>query len=229
MVEAKNKIYLVTGGLSRQRQRAIKKIKRNIFQQEDSLFTLTTLYSEDLDLNHFKELVFTLSFQNQKIILIKNFTSLSKPVKKYLSESLPKVLVSNYLIFESDTPHYCLKAKKRVARDDFFSFIFKNSIKYQGKKSLITSATIEDFRSKLYQNDLKGCLFFLEELLSSKSREKILATQILGLLTSKFSYLKDSKKKEKALAQLWRADRCLKETNIDVRLLIERLIVGLIS
>ncbi len=228
MVEQQNQIYLITGGKASQRQAAIDNLRKKIFEKDSSVFDLVILQAKDLNLNYFKELALTFSFQQKKILLIKDFTDLGRQIKSFLLENFSKILQISYLIFESETSYSLLKTKKKIFSDDFFNFVFKKSIKYEGKTKA-GPITIDDFCKKLYQNDLKSCLSMAEEMLSSKNKEKIIATQILGAITAKVSRLTDLRKKKEALTYLWRTDRALKETNIDIRLLIERLLANLIQ
>lgn len=226
MVEQKNKMYLVTGGDFFQRRKDIIKIKKKIFEEAGSKFNLVTLYAKDLDLDYFKNLVFTFSFRKKKIILLKGFSDLSKPATGFLFDNLAKVLSINYLIFESDTPCSLLRKNKKIAANSFFEIVFEKSIGYENKVSS-SRVTMEDFCRKLYRDDLQACLFIADELLSSKSKEKTVAAQILGVLVSRFSSLGDAQRKKEAFVHLWQADRALKETSIDARLLVERLLVNL--
>lgn len=226
MVERKSNIYLVAGGSFRQRQEAVKEIKKKISEKEKPPVELFTLYAASLSLESFQDSVSTLSFQKKKIILVKNFTVLPKPVKKLFTACLSKVLDFNYFIFESETPYFSLAKDKRISSDNFFQMIFGKSVKYQGRRQK-RELTIEDFRNLLYREDFKGCLFAIEGLLNSKSKEKAFAVQAVGILAGKFAYFRDHKKKKEALDCLWEADRRLKETNLDPRLILERLLVGL--
>lgn len=228
MVGAKSKTYLVSGGKPSQRRQVINNIKREIFKSQGGTFRVVTLYGGDIKPDPFKDLVFTFSFQKKKIILIKNFISLSKSVRKFIFDNFSKILQNNYLIFDSEKPHPLLKKNKKIAADDFFNYVLEKSIAYQGKAGA-AEITFDDFRKKLYKNDLDSCLFILEELLSKKGQNKFLATQILGLITSKFSYLRESREKEEAFNQLWQTDRALKQSNVDIRLLMERLLVKLFA
>ncbi|MFO8053094.1 MAG: hypothetical protein R6U54_03945 [Candidatus Omnitrophota bacterium] len=228
MVRVKLKTYLVSGGKPFQRQKIINNIKREIFKDEKSSLRAVTLYAGDLNLESFKDLVFTLSFQKRKIVLIKDFINLSKPARSFLFENIQKILNYNYIIFESELPYFSLKKKKRIVSDDFFSYILKKSKRYE-ERSYPAELSVDDFRKKLYKNDLASCLFILEELLSSKTKSNKIAPQILGLIIAKFSYLRNPDNQEKAFNQLWQADRALKQSNTDIRLLIERLLIKLFA
>ncbi|MCF7871106.1 MAG: hypothetical protein K9L95_03865 [Candidatus Omnitrophica bacterium] len=228
MVEKTNKTYLVSGGEPSRRRRAINNIKKTIFEDEGFALRAVTLYAAEVGLDSFKDLVFTLSFQKKKVILIKDFTGLPKDLRKFLFGSLKKVLKYNYLIFDSELPYSLLAKNKKIISDNLFNFILKESIKYQGKTAL-AELSVDDFRKELYKNNLNSCLFILEELLSSKGKGKTAATQILGLIIAKFSYLRKSNKKEELFNQLWQADRALKQSNLDIRLLMERLLVKLFA
>ncbi|MCF7873623.1 MAG: hypothetical protein K9L84_02675 [Candidatus Omnitrophica bacterium] len=228
MVGAKSKAYLVSGGKPFQRRKIINNIKRDIFKNEGSALRAVTLYAGDLNLDSFKDLVFTLSFQKKKVILIKNFISLAKPAREFLFANIQKIFDYNYIIFESEIPYFSLKKKKKIISDVFFSYVLEKSIRHEGKV-YPAELSIDDFRKQLYRNDLKSCLFILEELLGSKTKGKAVATQILGLVTAKFSYINSSRKKEKAFDQLWQADRALKQSNTDIRLLMERLLIKLFA
>ncbi|MCF7887547.1 MAG: hypothetical protein K9L71_03970 [Candidatus Omnitrophica bacterium] len=228
MVGKTNKTYLVSGGKPFWRRRAINNIKKKIFEDEGFTLRAVTLYAAEVGLDSFQDLVFTLSFQKKKVILIKDFTSLPKNVRKFLFGSLKKALSYNYLIFDSELPHSTLEKNKKIIADDLFNFILKRSIKYQSK-TYSTELSVDDFRKELYKNNLSSCLFILEELLSSKGKGKAAATQILGLIIAKFSYLRKSNKKEELFNQLWQADRALKQSNLDIRLLMERLLVKLFA
>ncbi|MCF7872749.1 MAG: hypothetical protein K9L80_00875 [Candidatus Omnitrophica bacterium] len=228
MVGEKFKTYLVSGGSLTQRRKIINNIKRDIFTGEKSRLRAVTLYAGDINLDSFKDLVFTLSFQKKKVVLIKDFISLSKPIRKFLFENIQKILNYNYIIFESEIPYFSLGKKKKIASDSLFKYIIKNSKRYN-ERALPAEISIEDFRNQLYRNNLSSCLFILEELLSSKTKSNKIAPQILGLIIAKFSYLKNSDNQEEAFNQLWQADRALKQSNIDIRILIERLLIKLFT
>lgn len=228
MVEAKVKPHLICGGSPHQRRRSINNVKKEIFKSRGIVLRAITLYGADINLQSFKDLIFTFSFQKKKIILIKDFTSLAKPVRKFIFDNFTKILKNNYLIFDSDSPYSKLQKNKKMLTDDFFNYLFKESIIRQFRPEPL-EVNFDDFRKKLYKNDLDSCLFILEELLSKKGNNKLLATQILGLITSKFSYLHESQKRKEAFSQLWQTDRALKQSNIDVRLLLERLLIKLFT
>jgi hypothetical protein len=228
MVGEKFKTYLVSGGGPTQRQKIINNIKRSIFKEEKSILRAVALYAGDINLDSFKDLVFTLSFQKKKVVLIKDFISLSKPIRKFLFDNIQKVLNYNYIIFESEISHFSLGKKKRITSDSLFNYIIKNSKKY-GQRALPAELSIEDFRNQLYKNNLSSCLFILEELLSSKTKSNKIAPQILGLIIAKFSYLRNFDHQEKAFNQLWQADRALKQSSIDTRILMERLLIKLFA
>jgi hypothetical protein len=228
MVEKNSKTYLVSGGKPLWRRRTINNIKRKIFEDEGFALRVVILYGAEVDLDSFQDLVFTLSFQKKKVILIKDFTSLPKNVRKFLFSGLNKALNYNYLIFDSELPYSILEKNKKIIGDDLFNVILKQSIKYQSK-TYSTELSVDDFRKELYKNNLTSCLFILEELLGSKGRGKAAAPQILGLIIAKFSYLRESNKKEELFNQLWQTDRALKQSNLDIRLLMERLLIKLFA
>lgn len=228
MVGEKFKTYLVSGGGFTQRRKIINNIKRDIFAGEKSRLRAVTLYAGDINLDSFKDLVFTLSFQKKKVVLIKDFISLSKPIRNFLFENIQKILNYNYIIFESEIPYFSLEKKKKIASDSLFRYIIKNGKRYN-EKALPAEISIEDFRNQLYRNNLSSCLFILEELLSSKTKSNKIAPQILGLIIAKFSYLRNSNNQEKAFNQLWQADRALKQSSIDIRILMERLLIKLFA
>ncbi len=226
MVVQPGNIYLVTGGTVFQRRKTIDKIKRTILKGKSSELSFTTLHAEDLISDSLKNSALTFSFDKTKIILVKGFTSLKKANKNFLLNNLPKILRFSHLIFESDLPYSFLKGNKKLVSDPFFQTIFAKSTKYEGKAVDSGESSIDLFCRKLYRNNLKECLFIAEELLSVKSKEKIVATQIMGILINKCTR-SGGQNKQRSLGMLWDADRALKETNIDARLLIERLLVGL--
>ncbi len=228
MVEAKIKPHLICGGNPFKRRRIINNVKKEIFKSQGIVLRAITLYGADINLQSFKDLIFTFSFQKKKIILIKDFTSLVKPIRKFIIDNFTKILKNNYLIFDSDLPYLKLQKNKKMLTDDFFNYLFEEGAVHQFRPEPL-EVNFDDFRKKLYKSDLDSCLFILEELLSKKGNNKLLATQILGLITSKFSYLHESQKRKEAFNQLWQADRALKQSNIDVRLLLERLLIKLFA
>ncbi|MCF7895369.1 MAG: hypothetical protein K9L69_04495 [Candidatus Omnitrophica bacterium] len=228
MVGEKFKTYLVSGGSPFQRRKVINNIKRDVFTGEKSRLRAVTLYAGDINLDSFKDLVFTLSFQKKKVVLIKDFISLSKPIRNFIFKNIQKILNYNYIIFESEITYFSLGKKKKIVSDPFFNYIIKNSKKY-GQRALPAGLSIEDFRNQLYKNNLSSCLFILEELLSSKTKSNKIAPQILGLIIAKFSYLRNFDQQKKAFNQLWQADRTLKQSNIDIRILMERLLIKLFA
>lgn len=223
---SKKKIHLVTGGSYFRRQSAISQIKKDIFK-ESSALSFFSFYARELDVDLLQETILTVSFQEKKIILIKDFTYLENPVKDFLEKNLSRILKINYLILESEIPYSQLAAKKKILNDSFFNSIFKQAVKYQANPE--SKVSLEDFCQKLYRNDFKSCFAIADELLSKQGTDKGVAVKILGMVTSKIARLSDSETKKEKLNYLWETDRALKASNIDARVLVGKLIVNLMG
>lgn len=228
MVNIRERAFLISGSNFSQRQQALKSIRKRILQDQAAAFSILTLYSKELTPKDLAQKLFTTSFTNKKIVVFKNFHDLSSAARKFIFDNLQKVLVNNYVIFETEKDNYQLQKNKKFSSDDLFSFILKRAASFR-VSSARSSLSIEDFIGSIRKNDLAHSLYVLESLFENTAKDKILGPQIIGILVRKFSYIKDQSKKEEYFKYLWEADRAIKEKGLDVRLAIETLLVKLLG
>jgi|TARA_B100000315_G_scaffold248574_1_gene278606 hypothetical protein len=226
MVSVREKVFLISGNNFIQRQRALEGIKKRILQDKSATFSVLTLYPKEIDSEDLADKLFTTSFTKKKVVIFKNFQDLPSAARKFIFDNLKKILINNYVIFETEKDSYQLQKNKKITVDSLFSFILKNAASFRVASSR-QEASMEDFISGIRKNDLSYALYVLESLFKKGTTDRILGPQIIGILVKKFSYLKDPAKKEKYFKYLWQADRAIKEKGLDTRLVIETLLVKL--
>jgi len=228
MVNIRDKAFLISGSNFSQRQQALKSIKKRILKEKSAAFSVLTLYSKELTPKDLGDKLFTASFTDKKIVIFKNFENLPSAARKFIFDNLKKILINNYVIFETAKDNYQLQGNKKFFSDSLFSFVLKRAASFRVspvKKDL----SIEDFIASLRKNDLAQSLYVLESLFENTARIKILAPQVIGILVKKLSYIKDPSKKEDYFKHLWQADRAIKEKGQDARLTVETLLVKLLG
>ena len=229
MVNIRDRFFLVYGSNFLQRQKIIENFKCKILKEKSASINILTFYGKEVKLKDFQEKILTSSFDNIKILIFKDFSEIPQPVRLYLLNNLDKLLISNYIIFESDKESHSLQGNKKIASDKFFSLVFKNSQVYRVSSSK-RKLSIEDFMGALRKNDLDSCLYVLENLFEGTAKDKAIAPLIIGILVRKFSYPNiNSFNKEKCFEYLWKADRAIKEKGHDARLTIETLLIKLLT
>lgn len=229
MVSIRDRVFLIFGSNFLQRQKIIENLKYKILKEKSASINILTFYGKEVELKDFQEKILTSSFDNIKILIIKDFSELPPPVRLYLLNNLDEILTGNYIIFETDKESYSLQGNKKIASDKFFSLIFKNSQVYR-VSSFERKLSIEDFMGALRKNDLDSCLYVLENLFDGTTKDKGIAPLIIGILVRKFSYpYLNSFNKEKCFEYLWKADRGIKEKGHDARLTIETLLIKLFT
>ena len=126
MVDSKNRSFLVIGSDFFSRQSAIESIKKKISRQGCPALNTVVIYGEQIEPAVFQEKVLTVSFDGDKIIILKNAQELPAAAKDFLLNNFPKTIQANYFIFEIDEDVSFLYDKKSSA-DKFLSFIQKNA------------------------------------------------------------------------------------------------------
>ena len=228
MVNVRERAFLISGSNFPQRQHALRSIKKRLLQGKTSEFSILTLYSKEVNPSGLAEQLFTVSFTDKKVIVFKNFQALPSAALKLIFGKLTKILINNYLIFETEKDYYQLKKDKKFSNDSLFSFILGKSASFK-VSSLRKKLSIDDFINSIRKNDLSHSLYVLENLFEGTSKDKILGPQIIGMLVKKFSYIRDPFKKIRYFKYLWEADRLIKEKGLDSRLVIETLLVKLFN
>jgi len=228
MVGLRDRFFLVSGTEFSQRKRAIDNIKKRILKNKSAPLNILTLYSKEIDLKDLSQKLFTVSFDKTKIVVFKNFESLASKVKEFIFQNYKKILIGNYLIFETEKDLYQLKKNKRIASDKFFNLIFKEAASFK-VFSTRPKATTNDLMYSLRGNDLNSSLYILESLFKDGAKEEMLGPLIIGMLVRKCSYMSDPVKKDKCFNYLWEADRRIKEKGLGSRLIVEVLLVKLFS
>ena len=161
-------------------------------------------------------------------MVFKNFCELSPCIRSFLTDNFKKLVLANYIIFETEKDHYQLSKSKKFTADILFATIIKKAALWK-VSSTGKEVSMEDFMSSIRKNDLISSLYILERLFEGGTKEKVLAPQVVGVLVRKCSYLKDLAKKDEYFTYLWEADRAIKEKGLNPRLVIETLLVKLLG
>jgi hypothetical protein len=228
MVSIREKVFLVCGGDFLQRQRALDSIKKRLLKNEPRPLASLTFYSKEINIKDLQEKLATASFDKKRILIFKDFSNLASRARSFLFDNFKKIVLSNYIIFETDSEYYYLQRSKKITADKLFAIVISKSAVYR-VASPKRSASMQDFMDSVRRNDLASCLYILECLFEGGAKEDALGPQIIGILTRKFSYHKNSSEKETYFKYLWEADRAIKEKGLGVRLIIEALLVKLIG
>ena len=228
MVNIRERVFLIVGTDFSQRQRVIENIKKRILKEKASSFNNLIVYSKEANAKDLGEKLFTTSFGKNKIIIFKNVDDLPVEIRKFLFTNLDRILSNNYLIFETDKDYYQFQKNKKFVNDDFFVSVLKKAT-LSKVASIKGKVTIEDFMASLRKNNLSESVYITEKLFAGGSKDRILGPQIIGILVSKISFLKDPAKKDKYFKYLWEADRAIKEKGLDSRLVIESLLAKVLG
>ena len=226
----KQRVFSIVGTDSFGRQQAARNIRTRILKDKPRSLNTHTIYGNEVELKELQEILATVSFDSEKLVVFKDALKIGVKIREYLYKNLKSILANNYLIFEMEKDYPKLIKEKKVLGDKLWSTILKDGVvlKLASAKKEIT---IEDFKYALRRNDLSGTIYALERLLGEKSagKERELAPFILGVLTAEISYRKDLSQKEQAFEHLWQADRQMKEKGLDARMVLEKLITRLIA
>ncbi len=228
MVGIREKVFLISGNYFSQRKRALESIKKRLSKDKATSINNLTFYSKEIKLKDFGPAVFTSSFDKSKVIIFKNFQDLSFDVRTFIFNNLNKIILNNYLIFETDKDRYQLEKTKSIAKDKLFNFILTKAASFK-VASAKREISIDDFFTSIRNNDLVNSLYILDKLFEGSYKDKIIGPKIIGILVSKFSYLKDCPDKNRYFNYLWQADRAIKEKGHPPRLVIETLLVKLLK
>lgn len=221
----RERIFLVAGLNFYQRKSAVDSIKKNITKGRPGSFDTHIIYSDQVTLSRLQEELLTFSFAKEKVVILKNAHKLPKDIRDYLLESIIKILTRTYVILETEKEYAALRRDKRIAKDNFFDFVFHKSRVFRLAHRAAPTATIDDFRLHLRRNDFAAAFYILDSLLVSPAKSKELGPLILGILVSKVVYSNRPIDKKRCLKHLWEADRAMKESGLDSRLALERLLV----
>lgn len=228
MVNFKERVFLVCGTNFFHRQQIIDNIKKRLLEKKTAAINTFTFYSEEIKVEDLKEILITSSFSHKKMIIFKDFLNLAIGSKKFILDNFDKILSDTYLVFETEEDYYSIRKKDKIFNDDFFRVILEKASTFKIFSNRERNS-IEDFKKSVRRNDFIISLDILENLIGNGAKDKNLGPQIIGMLTSHFSYLSDSPKKHKYFQYLWEADRSLKELGIDSRLVIEILLAKLLK
>lgn len=228
MVNIRERVFLISGTDFSQRQHAVENIKKRILKGKTAALNVFVFYAKETNPKDLGEKLFTTSFGNEKIAIFKNSQDLSTVTRKFLFDNLKRILSNNHLIFETDKDYYQLQRDKKFSNDEFFVSVLKKAALFR-VVSTRAKATIEDFIASLRKNDLATSVYILEKLFVGGFKDKILGPQIIGILVSKISFLKDPTEKDRYFKYLWEADRAIKEKGLDPRLIIESLLVRVLG
>ncbi|MFA5337529.1 MAG: hypothetical protein WC330_04270 [Candidatus Omnitrophota bacterium] len=220
MVVTKGRVFFVSGSDFEGRKLIIENIKKKTLQSGITSLNTLNFYPKEINIKDLQEKVLLSSFDEKKMLIFKDVYSLSKEVKDFLYNNLDKIVSNNYIVFEAESD--VLKSKK-ISADKFFSFIAASALCYKTSSSE-PALSFEDFKKSIRQNNAAQAMYVLAKLYqekSSDSEKKALGLQLLGILVSELSYLKDDVSRKKYFNYLWEADRAIKERGFDPRFAIE--------
>lgn len=222
-MKVRERLFLISGGNFDQRQRTINSIKKRLFKDKGSSLDIFTFYGKEVELKDLGDKLLTTSFGQRRMVIFRNFHQLKAPARKFIFKNINKILLANYVIFDSDKEYYQLQRDKRFMSDSLFTLAIKQAAIYR-VSSVKRELTIQDLMSSLRKNDLDSSLYISESLFRFGSNIHILGPQIIGILVRQCSDF-SSRRREACLEYLWEADRALKEKGIDSRLVINCLLV----
>ena len=220
-------IYFVIGLDFINRKRAVEKIQSRIIDPKNSCLNTHIYYSEDIDRDNLRNLLFSFSFGGKKVVIFKEVQKLLSPIKDFLYNNIQKIITNNYLIFELNQDCWSFKQNRRFAKDKFFIFLFKQASVYKLASSR-SELSLKYLMNLIRDRRLTDALYSLENIFNTAAQENILGMQILGALSRNASYLYDLKIKKKYFNLIWNTERELKEGKLSARLSLELLIVKLI-
>ncbi len=220
MVTTNTRVFFVSGSDFAGRRLIIENIKKKTLATGQTPLNILNFYSKEINIKDLQEKVLLSSFDKNKMLIFKDVYNLSKEVKDFLFNNLGKIISNNYVVFEAESDS--LKGKK-ISTDKFFNFIANSATCY--KTSLSEPAlSFDDFKKSIRQNNAAQAIYVLAKLYEAKSSDnekKALGLQLLGILVSEFSYLKNDILRKKYFNYLWEADRAIKERGFDPRFAIE--------
>jgi hypothetical protein len=187
MVNIREKVFLVVGLDFNQRRLIIENIKKKFSyipsgeKNKINSINVLTLYGKEIDLDSFKEKIFTFSFSKEKIVILKDAYNLSKEIRDFIFKNFNKIILHNYIIFDIERDYYRLTQDRKVISDSFFSFIFKNAALFK-VVSRSSEVSFEDLKKSIRKNDLPSSLYILRKLFEDKNKDNELGPQILGFL-----------------------------------------------
>jgi len=220
MVTAKGRFFFISGTDFAARQLIIENIKKKILQGSASLLSVLNFYPKEINIKDLQEKVLLSSFDEKKILIFKDVYNLSKEVKDFFYNNLSKIILNNYVVFEAESD---FSKSKKISTDKFFSFILSQAACYKTNSSE-PALSFDDFKKSIRQNNISQAIYVLARLYEerpSDSEKKALGLQLLGILVSELSYLKDDALRRKYFNYLWEADRAIKEKGFDPRFAIE--------
>ena len=220
MVTINTRVFFVCGSDFAGRRLIIENIKKKTLAAGQTSLNILNFYPKEINIKDLQEKVLLSSFDEKRMLIFKDVYNLSKEVKDFLYDNLEKIISNNYIIFEAESD--ALKSKK-VSADKFFNFIANSAVCY--KTSLSAPApSFDDFKKSIRQNNIAQAIYVLAKLYEARSSDgekKALGLQLLGILISEFSYLKNDILRKKYFNYLWEADRAIKERGFDPRFAIE--------
>ncbi|MCF7907940.1 MAG: hypothetical protein K9L86_03590 [Candidatus Omnitrophica bacterium] len=226
-MKVRERLFLISGGNFDQRQRTLSGIKKRLFKEKDSPLDTFTFYGKEVELKGLNDKLLTASFGQRRMIIFRNFHQLASPVRKFIFKNIKRILLANYVVFDSDKEYYQLQRDKRFMSDSLFTLAIKQAAVYK-VSPVKKDFSFQDLMSSLRKNDLNSSLYIIESLFRSGSNAHMLGPQIIGVLVHKCSGFSNPRR-EICLEYLWEADRALKEKGVDSRLAIETLLVKIFT
>jgi len=224
----KDRVFVVIGSDFLNRKRAIDNIKTKLLKKRELALNTQVLYAREIDLISLRELLFSFSFDGDRIIIFKEAQNLSKQVKDFIYKNLKSIIGNNYLIFDIERDYASLKKDKSFLKDRFFSYLFRYAYLLK-LSSFKEDISIQKFLVMVRKNRVAQAIYILEKIFDIGSKKKeFLGIQILGALTREFSYIKNPLEKERYFNLIWETDRALKEGRVEPRLALELLVTKIL-
>jgi DNA polymerase III delta subunit len=225
----KAKVFCVIGEDFSASQAALTAIKNNLLQGANQALNFSVLYSHELTVKKAKDILFSYSFEGDKIVLFREAQNLSKEVKALFTEQWEDILKQNYLIFDIASDHEEFMRSKKNAADPFYKLLFKTS-QLQKLRSFGDNFNIFKLIGAIRKHNLNSALYILENLFLEFKNETKVGMQILGMLIKEFSRPQTVRgRRQKYLKLIWDADRMMKVQGADHKLALSVLITRLIS
>ena len=224
----KTRLFFVIGAEFSHRKRAIDGIKARLLKKKESSLNTRVFYAKEINLSNLRDVLFSFSFDRDKVIIFKESQNLDVKVKDFIYSNIKNILDANYLIFELEKDFFYVKNDRRFNKDKFFSFLLNNASLYR-MNSFNEDISIKKLLSFIRKNNLNESLYILEKIFSSSQKAKdFVGMQILGALTREFSYTNNPLKRQKCFDLIWGADRALKQGRLGQKAAIQLLITKLL-
>jgi hypothetical protein len=228
MVVVKNRLFCVIGISFSDRSQAIEKIKNNILKNKNRALNVSVLYGRGLTLPTLKEVVYSYSFDGDRVIILKEADYLSPSLKEFFLQEFEEILTLCYIIFEIDKNYGDFIKDKNIQMDNFFQTILKRSLltKLYSYKDQISMGS---FVYALRKSNIAAALHSLERLFLEGKHESSIGLQVLGVLVREFSSPRYQNEKLKYLKLIWETDRLMKDKGVEPKVALGTLVTKLLE